>query len=105
LRYIHYLIINKFKQNKYLLINFVELQDRILSNFMVTVLLKNLSSSNDELRDLIKLCLETEDINKRIGLVYAINNLIPLGLQIKIPALVTNYYIDQKLYSLEENYL
>jgi hypothetical protein len=61
---------------------------------------KNLSTRND-LSQLIKLCLETEEITKKIELVYAINNLI-LGLRIKIPALVTNNYINQKLYSLDE---
>ena len=61
---------------------------------------KNLSTRND-LSQLIKLCLETKEITKKIELVYAINNLI-LGLRIKIPALVTNNYINQKLYSLDE---
>jgi hypothetical protein len=53
-------------------------------------------------KDLIKSCLETEEINKRMELVYAINNLIPIGFQIRIPSLITNNYIDQELYSLEE---
>ena len=67
-------------------------------------IVKNLSSSRrkDDLNHLIQLCLQTKEINKRIELVYAINNLIPVGLQIKIPTLVTNKYIDQKLYLLEE---
>jgi len=51
--------------------------------------------------NLIKLCLETEEINRRIELVNSINEVLPHGL-IKIPSLVTNNYIDQKLYSLEE---
>lgn len=52
--------------------------------------------------NLIKLCLETEEINRRIELVNSINDVLPYGLEIKIPSLVTNNYIDQKLYSLEE---
>jgi hypothetical protein len=61
-----------------------------------------LTSSKTYLSNLIELCLETEEITKRIDLIYAINNLIPMGLQIKIPILVTNDYIDQEIYSLEE---
>lgn len=66
------------------------------------VLLKILSGRNNYLSYLIKSCLETEEIHKRIELIYAINNLVPLELQIKIPTLVTNNYINQQLYSLEE---
>lgn len=60
------------------------------------------TNSKKYLSNLIELCLETEEITKRIDLIYAINNLIPMGLQIKIPTLVTNDYIDQEIYSLEE---
>lgn len=52
--------------------------------------------------DLIKSCLDTEDITKKFELLYAINSLITLALQIALPSLFTNSYIDQALYSLEE---
>jgi len=68
-------------------------------------MIENLSPKRkDDLNHSIQLCLQIEDVSKRIELVYAINNLIPLELQIKIPTLVTNKYIDHKLY-LKRNYL
>ena len=59
-------------------------------------------SNKEYVNNLIKLCLETEEINKRIELVDTINNILPYGFKIKIPTIVTNNYIDQELYSLEE---
>jgi len=64
--------------------------------------LEILSNKKIDVGNLIKSCLETEEINKRIELLYAINNLIPTGFQIQMPALITNNYIDQALYTLEE---
>ena len=61
-----------------------------------------LSNNKIEVGDLIRTCFETEEITKRIELLYAINNLIPIPYQIQMPSLITNTYIDQALYALEE---
>jgi hypothetical protein len=60
-----------------------------------------LGSRRSDLSELIKVCLETEEIDEKLELVYAINDLI-VGLRIKLHTRVTNKYIDQQLYSLEE---
>jgi hypothetical protein len=64
--------------------------------------LEILSNNKIEVGDLIRTCFETEEINRRIELLYAINNLIPIPFQIQMPSLITNNYIDQALYALEE---
>ena len=51
---------------------------------------------------LIKLCLEIDEISDRIELVNSINEVLPYGFKIKIPSLLTNNLINQRLYSLEE---
>jgi hypothetical protein len=44
----------------------------------------------------------TDEMNHKIELVNSINDVLPYGSKIKIPSLITNNYIDRKLYSLEE---
>lgn len=73
-----------------------------LINNIVHIRLEILGNYKIEVGDLIRSCFETEEINKRIELVYAINNLIPIAFQIQMPSLITNNYIDQALYTLEE---
>jgi len=41
-------------------------------------------------------------MNHKLQLVNSIYDELPYGFKIKIPSLITNNYIDQKLYSLEE---
>jgi hypothetical protein len=41
-------------------------------------------------------------MNSKIELINSINDELPYGFKIKIPSLITNNYIDQKLYLLEE---
>lgn len=41
-------------------------------------------------------------MDKRIELLQSINRLLPIGYDLKIPSLFTNDYIDNILYSLEE---
>lgn len=59
-------------------------------------------SRKEYVNNLIKLCLDTDEMNHKIELVNSINDALPYGFKIKIPSLITNNYIDQKLYSLEE---
>jgi hypothetical protein len=56
----------------------------------------------DYVDNLVKLCLEIDDISDRIELVNSINDVLPYGFKIKIPSLLTNNLINQRLYSLEE---
>ena len=60
------------------------------------------NSKKEFVNNLIKLCLDTDEMNHKIDLVNSINDALPYGFKIKIPSLITNNYIDQKLYSLEE---
>jgi hypothetical protein len=54
------------------------------------------------LNEVIRKCLETREIDKRTSLLEYINSLLPGDLKFKIPALVTNNWIDKSLYLLEE---
>ena len=60
------------------------------------------NSKKEFVNNLIKLCSDTDEINHRIELANSINDALPYGFKIKIPKLVTNNYIDQELYSIEE---
>ena len=59
------------------------------------------NSEKEYVRNLIKLCIDTDEMNDKIELVNSINDVLPYGFKINIPSLITNSYIDQKLYSLE----
>ena len=52
--------------------------------------------------ELVHSCLETSDIDKRVEILQRINRLIPVESMIKLPAFITNDYIDRTLYLLEE---
>ena len=53
--------------------------------------------------DLVNICLETSDIDKRVEILQRINRLLPVECMIKLPAFVTNDYIDKTLDLLEES--
>jgi hypothetical protein len=52
--------------------------------------------------ELVQSCVETFDINKRVEILQRINRLLPAESMIKLPAFVTNDYIDKTLDLLEE---
>jgi hypothetical protein len=51
---------------------------------------------------LVQSCLDTSDINKRVEILQRINRLLPVESMIKLPAFITNDYIDRTLDLLEE---
>lgn len=51
---------------------------------------------------LIQECKSESNIDRRIELLYAINALLPKSQQLKIPSLITNDYVYQALYKIEE---
>lgn len=51
---------------------------------------------------LIKKCNEEFDLDKRIQILQQINSILPQTLQLKIPSLITDDYIDIALYRIEE---
>ena len=52
--------------------------------------------------ELVKTCVETYDIDKRVEILQRINRLLPVESMIKLPAFITNDYIDRTLDLLEE---
>jgi hypothetical protein len=52
--------------------------------------------------ELMQSCKETFDIDKRVELLQRINRLLPVESMIKLPAFITNDYIDRTLDLLEE---
>ena len=51
---------------------------------------------------LIKKCNEEFELDKRIQILQQINSILPQTLQLKIPSLITDDYIDMALYRIEE---
>jgi hypothetical protein len=67
----------------------------MLSNFQKT-----------ELQQLVNDCYEQKDMNMKIETLYKINSMLPKSLQLKkIPSLLTDDYIDNLLYRIEQNLL
>ncbi len=59
-----------------------------------------------ELQQLVHDCYEQKDMNMKIETLYKINSMLPKLLQLKkIPSLLTDDYIDNLLYRLEQNLL
>ena len=59
-----------------------------------------------ELQQLVHDCYEQKDMNMKIETVYKINSMLPKSLQLKkIPSLLTDDYIDNLLYRIEQNLL
>jgi hypothetical protein len=52
--------------------------------------------------DLVEECKREPDIDRRIEMLYAINSMLPESQQLKIPSLITNDYVYQALYKIEE---
>ena len=52
--------------------------------------------------ELVHSCLEISDIDKRVKILQRINRLFPVDCMIKLPAFITNDYIDRTLDLLEE---
>ena len=59
-----------------------------------------------ELQQLVNNCYEQKDMNMKIETLYKINSMLPKLLQLKkIPSLLTDDYIDNLLYKIEQNLL
>ena len=54
--------------------------------------------------ELVQTCIETSDIDKRVEILQRINRLLPVESMIKLPAFITNDYIDRTLDLLEERF-
>ena len=52
--------------------------------------------------ELIEECKSEPDIDRRIEVLYAINSMLPESQHLKIPSLITNDYVSQALYKIEE---
>ena len=59
-------------------------------------------TGNTPLLELVHSCLEISDIDKRVQILQRINRLLPVESMIKLPAFITNDYIDRTLDLLEE---
>lgn len=58
-----------------------------------------------DLLELIRKCQETKEIDKRAVMLQYLNRLLPLEYKIRLPYLITNNWIDNCLYSLEEKFV
>ena len=47
-------------------------------------------------------CTSAPDLEQSIELLYAINAMLPRSQRLKIPSLITNDYVYQALYRIEE---
>jgi predicted DNA-binding protein (UPF0278 family) len=54
---------------------------------------------------LIEECKNEHDIDRKIEILYSINSMLPQSQQLKIPSLITNDYVSQALYRIEEKLL
>ena len=54
---------------------------------------------------LLEQCKTELDLDKKIATLYMINALLPTSQQLKIPSLITNDYVYQALYRIEEKLL
>lgn len=52
--------------------------------------------------DLLEECKSEPNLDRRIEMLYAINSMLPESKQLKIPSLITNDYVYQALYRIEE---
>jgi hypothetical protein len=67
-------------------------------------MLSNLQKT--ELQQLVHDCYEQKEINMKIETLYKIDSMLPKLLQLKkIPSLLTDDYIDNLLYKIEQNLL
>jgi predicted DNA-binding protein (UPF0278 family) len=54
---------------------------------------------------LIDECKNERDVDNRTEILHRINAMLPQALQIRIPSLITNDYINTALYRIEESLL
>jgi hypothetical protein len=54
------------------------------------------------LAKIIAECIESRELNKRLELLEKINAKLSLEVRIELPTLLTNNYLNKKLYLLEE---
>lgn len=52
--------------------------------------------------DLVEECKSEPNIDRRIELLNTINSMLPESQQLKIPSLITNDYVYQAIYKIEE---
>ncbi len=50
-------------------------------------------------------CMEAKEIDKRATVLGYLNNLLPLEYRTRMPTFITNNWIDNYLYSLEEKFV
>jgi hypothetical protein len=55
----------------------------------------------DNILKLIKKCNGEQDIDKKIQLLKFINSVLPEEIQLKIPSLITDDYVESTLYNIE----
>ena len=48
--------------------------------------------------------MDTEEVGKRMELLQYLNDLLPTEYKVRLPAFITNDYIDKALYVLEEKF-
>jgi hypothetical protein len=51
---------------------------------------------------LLEECKSEPNVDRKIQLLYAINSMLPKSQRLKIPSLITNDYVYQALYRIEE---
>jgi len=61
--------------------------------------------SKVHLAKIIAECMESRELNKRLELLEKINAMLSLEVRIELPTLLTNNYLNKKLYLLEEQLL
>lgn len=54
------------------------------------------------LMKMVEECKSEPNIDRRIEMLNAINSMLPESQQLKIPSLITNDYVYQALYRIEE---
>ena len=54
------------------------------------------------LMNLVEQCKGEVNIDRKIEMLYAINSMLPKSQQLKIPSLITNDYVSNALYRIEE---
>ena len=55
----------------------------------------------DKILKLIEKCSGEQDIDKKIQLLNFINSVLPEEIQLKIPSLITDDYVESTLYNIE----
>ena len=55
----------------------------------------------DKILELIEKCSGEQDIDKKIQLLNFINSVLPEEIQLKIPSLITDDYVESTLYNIE----